>query len=227
MKSLVSKKIADFFSQFKPVACKKGEILIGVGKSPEGIFYLKKGFVKMNAVFEDGRELTLNIYKNGSYFPMFWLLTDISNTYYFQALTDSQLFCAPKDKVIMFIQKNPDVLFELTSRILTGVNVLLNNIEYLLSGNSSNRVAAALFLCARRFGENLNDGQMTIKVPLIHQDVANLAGITRETASTVISELQKKEIISRKGRFLVVLNMKKLEEKLHILQDESEIPITL
>ncbi|MBI2338462.1 Crp/Fnr family transcriptional regulator [Candidatus Daviesbacteria bacterium] len=223
---LVSKKITNFFSRFKAVDCRRGEILIKAGEPPKGIFYLKKGYVKMNAIFEDGRELTLNIYKSGSYFPMFWALTDIPNTYYFQAITEAQFYCAPKEKVLLFIQKNPDVLMELTTRILTGVSVLLNNIEYLLSGNSSNRVAAAILLCARRFGES-SDGKMTIKMPLIHQDVANLAGITRETASIAMSELQKQEIISRKGHFLVILNMKRLENTLHIPQEEPMIPNTL
>lgn len=226
MKGSVSKKLIKFFSKYKPVSYKKGEILIRAGESPGGIFYLAKGFIKMNALFEDGRELTLNIYKSGSYFPMFWALTGIPNTFYFQAITDAQLLLAPKEKILIFIQKNPDALLELTTRILTGVNILLNNIEYILSGSSSNRVAAAILLCARRFGENL-DGEMTIKVPLIHQDVANLAGITRETTSLVISELQKQEIITRKGRFLIVLNMKRLENTLHIPQEGPEIPNTL
>lgn len=180
----------------------------------------------MNALFEDGRELTLNIYKSGAYFPMFWAMTDIPNAFYFQAITDAQLFCAPKEKVLAFIRKNPDALLELTTRILTGVNVLLNNIEYILSGSSSNRVAAAILLCARRFGEN-SAGKMTIKVPLIHQDIANLAGLTRETTSMIISGLQKQEILARSGRFLVVLDMKMLENRLHIPEDEPEIPNTL
>ena len=208
-----SDKLRYFFSLSKILTYKRGEIILRSDDSPQGIIFLEEGFVKMNSIFPDGRELTLNIFKPQTYFPMTWAIADIPNTYFYQAMTNLKIRRMPKNLFLEFLDQNPDVLRELTTRILIGLDGLLTNIQYMLSGNSHYRVAAAILLCARRFGKKIGLNSVSVTLPLTHQDIGNIAGITRETATIAIDKLQKQGLITHHYRHLTINNLSLLEQE--------------
>ena len=199
--------------KYKKVSYRKGEYVIQAEEEPAGIFYLKKGFVKMNSIFENGSELTLNIFKPGSFFPMTWALGETNNTYFYQAMIDTQVLKAPKEKVLEFVKNNTDIFYDLVKRILVGFDGLLHNTQHLLYGNSESRVASAILIGAKRFGKVYKNGNVEIKLPLTHQDIAGLAGITRETTTLALKKLRKKGIITQQVRKFIVKDMDELEKK--------------
>src|SRR3989338_3199443 len=188
----MNNSLDDFFSQYNVLSYDKDQIIIHADDIPTGDFYLKSGFVKMSSILENGREITLNIFKPGSYFPMIWAITDIPDTYFYKTIAPTELQRAPRDLLIEFVKKNPEALYRLTKRILIGVKGLLLNIEHQLSGDSYHRVIAALVLSTKRFGVKGKSGKFLIKLPLTHQEIADLAGLTRETVSLAIEKLAKK-----------------------------------
>lgn len=56
-------KLDQFFSRFKKVIFKKGETILRVGDEPRGVYFLKKGYVRLYSISEDAKELTLIIFK--------------------------------------------------------------------------------------------------------------------------------------------------------------------
>jgi len=213
MENLINQKLLGFFLKYKKVSYRKGEYVIQAEEEPAGIFYLKKGFVKMNSIFENGSELTLNIFKPGSFFPMTWALGETNNTYFYQAMIDTQVLKAPKEKVLEFVKNNTDIFYDLVKRILVGFDGLLHNTQHLLYGNSESRVASAILIGAKRFGKVYKNGNVEIKLPLTHQDIAGLAGITRETTTLALKKLRKKGIITQQVRKFIVKDMDELEKK--------------
>jgi len=191
----ITKKIHVFFDTFPLVSYKKDEIILRPDDLTLYVYYVVFGFVRMYCLLPDGKELTLNIFKPGSYFPMFLILGDSMNTYYYQTITPVKIERAPKAEVLAFLRRESDVLFEFTTRISVGLNGLLSNIQYLLFGSASSRVASVLLILARRFGE-VKSATTTITLPLTHQDIANLIGLTRETTSLEMEKLVAKKIIS-------------------------------
>jgi CRP-like cAMP-binding protein len=220
MSKSVSEKLTEFFSFSKTYDYKKGEIFLRSEDPPPGVFYLEDGFIKMNSIFADGRELTLNIFKPGTYFPMTWVIANIPNSNYYLAMTNLKVKKMPKDTFLKFLNQNPDILWEFTTRILIGLDGLLTNIQYQMTGDAYHRLAAAVLLCARRFGEKDSNGQIDIMLPLTHQDLANIAGVTRETASVAIGKLKKLKIISFNYRHLFVKNSDELN-RISLLPNEA------
>lgn len=227
MDSILTEKLEKFFSQFRLLPLKKGELVIRPDDNPQGVYFLKNGYVRMYAIFEDGRELTLNIFKPHTYFSMIWTIGNLTNTYYFQAMTEAELERAPKEQFLEFIKGNPEIMFDVTRRVLVGLDGLLTNVLHLLSGSAEKRVVAALFLSAKRFGEKTQNGAIIIKLPLTHQDIANLAGITRETASIEMGKLTKKGLVSSKNHCLVIEDLERLEEESVMEKDEEALPYSL
>ncbi|OGK20159.1 hypothetical protein A3C23_01500 [Candidatus Roizmanbacteria bacterium RIFCSPHIGHO2_02_FULL_37_13b] len=225
----VVQNIRKIFFQGKELYYQKGEMLIRSGDIPQGVYFVKKGNVKMDAIFENGRELTINIFKSGSYFPMMWALSDINNTYNYVAINEVVLKRVPKELFLESLKKDPQLLLEFTKRLLIGLSGLITNIEYLLFGSSYNRIASAIVLMAKRFGiqKDKNGKKIIIEIPLTHQDLANLTAITRESASVVIGKLKKKHIISVRNKFIVVNDVYQLEKECEIHTQEDDKSISL
>ena len=216
MGKVIDGRILDFFSSGTFLRYKRGETLIGAGDEPHGVYYLNTGYVKMNSIFKNGSELTLNIFKPGSFFPMIWALGEVKNAYFYQTISNVSVYRIQKDKVLRFIRTDPKVLFDLTKRILIGLDGLLTNVGQLLYGNSYNRVASVLLVSAKRFGKSFKNGSVLIDLWLTHQDIANLAGITRETVSLAMAKLAKKQIIARSHKKITVKNLQILEREASI-----------
>jgi CRP/FNR family cyclic AMP-dependent transcriptional regulator len=223
----ITTKVEDFFSKSPIITYRKNDIIIRADDVPSGVFYLKNGFARLYSISENGRELTLNIFSPGSFFPMIWALGNIPNSYFYQAITPTEFYRLPKNVVIEFIQKNPDVLFDLNRRILRGMDGLLTNIDHLLSGNSKNRIVAGLLILAKRFGEKNKNGKTVITIPLTHQDLANLSGLTRETTSLILENLEKEGIIIFNRHQIIITDMKKVETQIYLAKEELALPTAL
>src|SRR3989344_4646928 len=136
MNETIRKKLDDFFTKFKHQQYKKGEILIRADDEPQGIFYLKSGVVRQYSISKDGEEQTLNLYKPISFFPLMWAINETPNTFYFEAAVDVEVHRAPKDEVIAFLKSEPEVMYDLVTRLYKGMHGLLTRIEYLQSGDA-------------------------------------------------------------------------------------------
>jgi CRP/FNR family transcriptional regulator len=225
MENKFETKLNKHFSKHKNIFYKKGQILIRAGEEPSGAFFLKKGYVKMSYIFENGVEIIFNIFKPGSLFPIIWVVGEVENSYYYQAMTDIEVFKSPKQKIIKLLNNNPDILFNLTKRIVIGFDGLLLNIRHMLFGNSLIRVSSAIYIMVKRFGKRKMGGKYLIDIKLTHQDIASLSGISRETASIAIKKLERNGVITQQKGYLLVNDIKKLEKRIAEVSSENISPI--
>lgn len=212
MEQPISEKLNEFFSGFKKLPFKKGELILRAGDKPPGIFYLKKGYTKLYSLSKDAQELTLIIFKAGNLFPLMWTMNDALNMYYLEAMTAVEIYQAPREKFLTLLKNDNELLFELTCRILERFGGILNRMEYAIFGHARSKVASIILICAERFG--IKDKQnIIIQVPLTHQDIANLIGVARETVSLEMEKLQKKGLIDHLSKHVVIKDIQKLKEE--------------
>lgn len=214
MDEAIAKKIDDFFSKYKKQTYKKGEILIRADDDPAGVFYLKEGFVKKYAISKKGEELVINIFKPISFFPMPWAMNNTPNVYFYEAMTPLTIWRAPKDEVIAFVKREPDVLYDLLSRVYRGTEGMQQRMLYLMSGNAYERLVTEIIIAAKRFGKkDAANGEITLKTT--EKDLATSAGMTRETVSREIKNLKDKKLVSFATNTLVIRNLEALEDELY------------
>ena len=216
MEPKIAQKLNDFFTRFTFQWYQKGELLISAGQDPKGIFFLEQGIVRQYGLSKQGSEMTLNIYKPLSFFPVMWALNHIPNTYYFEAMTDNvQVRIAPKEKVIAFLHTQPEILFDLLARVYKGVEGVFIHMQALLSGDAYSKLLSILLIATKRFGHE-GDGGTKIELKLTENDLASYSGIQRETVSRLLQKLFKNHLLAREGDCLVITNIDKLEAELQI-----------
>lgn len=206
----ISKITEDFFYKYKKQNYKKGELLIRADDDPSGIFYLIEGNVKEYAISKKGDELVVNIFKPYAFFPMSWAINSTPNSYFFEATTDVTLWKAPKGDVLNFLKNNPEILFDLLSRVYKGTDGMMTRMTYLMAGNAYGRLITEIIIQAKRFGKSLNN---TVVIKITEKDIASQSGMTRETVSREMKKLKERSFITFNKNVLSI-------KDIHLLEDE-------
>ncbi|MBI3282580.1 Crp/Fnr family transcriptional regulator [Candidatus Curtissbacteria bacterium] len=202
-------ELDSFFSESKPLRYKKGEVIFRAGDQPPGIYYLAAGYVRVYSFSKSGEELTLIIFRPGDIFPVSWAVNSAPSGYFVEAMTPSELWRVSREEFLEYVHDKPKILFELIRRMMERFLGLMHRMEHLAFGNARSKVASILLICAERFSKRV--GKVTvIDVPLTHNDIANLVGLTRETVSIEMKKLEKKNLISYRGKLLVVKDTREL-----------------
>ena len=211
MDTAVEEKLYKFFSKFPLIEYKKSNILLRPEDTPQGISYLSQGYVRIFFITKNGHEFTLNIFKPGSFFPLTWAISNIDNTYFYEAMSDIQILRAPKDVFLDFIRKDREILYLVSHRLLVGIDGITSRLEYLITGDARCKVANVLLMLSRRFGKvNLKNGHIKIDFNITQKDIAQLAGLTRETVCFEMKKLEANKSIKRANNSYIICNVKKL-----------------
>ena len=206
MEKEISDKIEAFFTKFKHQTYKKGEIIIRADEDPSGIFYLKNGSVKAYVISKKGDELIVNIFRPIAFFPMPWAINNTHNKFYFEAVTDIEIWKAPREEVVAFVKKEPDVLYDLLSRVFRGLDGVLTRMIYLMAGNAYARLLTEIIIQGRRFG---------VELKISEKDLAAQTGMTRETVSREMKTLKDKKLVTFNKNLLQISSLEKLEDELN------------
>jgi CRP/FNR family cyclic AMP-dependent transcriptional regulator len=209
----ISKKVAQYFAQYPLRSYLKGQILIHAGDRPEHIIYVCEGKIRQYDITYRGDEVVVNVFKSGAFLPMLWALTDAPNRYFFDAETAVEVRVAPREEVVDFLQQNPDVTYDLLSRVYTGVYGLMQRMVQLMSGGARSRLMYEILVECKRFGKPQGDNGQFIAIT--EGDLAARAGLTRETVSREVKKLSRLGLVSLGHKGLVVHNLKTFEEEIH------------
>lgn len=209
--SETQKKIVEFFKSGQFKEFEKGQTIIYPAEENVQCYYLESGYVREYYISRRAEELTLHMFMPGSYFPMVWILSDIKQKYYYDALTDVKVWKVEKEAALKFIKENPDVLMELTQRLLFGIDGLSLRIQQLSFASARERVINAIIFMEKHFGEK-KENTSKISIKLTHQEIAAFAALNRETATREINKLKKQGIISIRGKLISILDLQKLQD---------------
>lgn len=212
MEDHIKKQVDDFLKGRRELRFKPREVIIRGDDEPSGVYFLRDGVVKMSYINRRGSELTVNFFKPGTFFPMTWAVADLVNTYTFQSFTEAHTVKVPKEEFVEFLKSKPEILFDLSRRILVGLDGTIFNMRHLISGNSVSKVASILFMLGLRFGTP-EEGNIKVKLPFSHQDLANYTGLARETVTIGMNKLISDGIIAQSRKQIFIVDMDKLRSK--------------
>jgi CRP-like cAMP-binding protein len=167
----------------------------------------------MTAISSGGEEVVINTFKSGAFFPIGWMLNDTTNSYFYQAGEESEVFKMPKTEVRKFLESEPDILFDLMKRIYKGLDGYFMRMQYLMAGNAYSRLITELIILSKRFGQKTK-GSDQILLKTTEKDLAAQTGITRETVSREFKKLIDKNIISFQTEHLIIKSLGDLEKEL-------------
>lgn len=212
MDEKIAKTIEEFFTRYPLKRFKKGQIIIYGGDEPTGVFHLLSGKVRQYDINYRGDEIVVNVFKPPAFFPMAWAINKTHNQYFYETMTEVELRQAPADDVVAFLKTNPDVMYNLLSRLYSGTDGLQRRMAHLMGGSARSRILFELIVECARFGDIQEDGSYVLSIK--ESELAQRAGLSRETVNREVSKLKTKGLLTHKGQTISVLSIKKLQEEL-------------
>lgn len=206
-------KLKSHFDKYELKSYPKGSILTLASQEPEGVSFIEKGVVEQYDITPEGNKLVVTTFKPSAFFPMSWAINKTPNTYFFGALTDVKIRQADADETVAFLRANPDIMFNLLSRVYKGTDAILRRLILAASGIAASRLIFELLVEAYRFGTDVNEKKKLVNVK--QGALADRSGLARETVSREMRKLEHENLISRTGKGIVI-DIKSLERKLDL-----------
>ena len=207
----IAKKIEAFFELYPKQQFSKGHVLVHAGENPPGVFYLIKGSVREYDIANNGEEVVVNVFNPRAFFPMSYVVNRTPNDYFFEATSDIVIRQAPIDASLNFLTTNPDVLFDLLSRVFSGTDGVLRRLAHLMGGTAMSRLMFELIIACRRAGKSSNG---EYRVMLKETELAARTGLTRETVNRQLHTLKNQGLVTTIQGGLVINKLDELERKL-------------
>jgi len=184
-----------------------GQFIFLEDSEGEQCFFVVQGSVKVTRLSKDGREVILAMLNEGDFFGEMALLDGESRSANVIALEKTEVLTLNRADFLVVLHDYPQIAIQLLKEMGHRLRKSDRQIASLSLSDAEKRIA----LCILRFADEqgiIRRGQVNIpKVP-IQQDIANMAGTSRETVSRAINLLEKEQYIKRKGRELLILDYK-------------------
>jgi CRP/FNR family cyclic AMP-dependent transcriptional regulator len=216
-----------FLEGFPVISRTKSQILLFQGEAPRFAHVVKKGIVKTYNVSGQGIEQLVTFESIHDVFPFTWVWGRApSALYYYEALTDCEVYCVPRDEYLGFVKSEVELLAaELQKYAHQEVGHTLR-LNALLNLKARDKLVHTLHYLAQTHGQQVKGGMVKINLGLTQQDFANLIGITRETAATELNKLKKLGVVYYSPGVFYQVDMEKINK---ILNDQfiAEIEMML
>ena len=173
----------------------------------EQCFFVVQGSVKVTRLSKDGREVILAMLNEGEFFGEMALLDGESRSANVIALEETEVLTLNREDFLVVLHDYPQIAIQLLKEMADRLRKSDRQIASLSLSDAEKRIA----LCIIRFADEqgiIKRGQVSIPKMPIQQDIANMAGTSRETVSRAINLLEKEHFIKRQGRELLILDYK-------------------
>ena len=173
----------------------------------EQCFFVVQGSVKVTRLSKDGREVILAMLNEGEFFGEMALLDGESRSANVIALEKTEVLTLNREDFLVVLHDYPQIAIQLLKEMADRLRKSDRQIASLSLSDAEKRIA----LCIIRFADEqgvIKRGQVSIPKMPIQQDIANMAGTSRETVSRAINLLEKEHFIKRQGRELLILDYK-------------------
>ena len=187
---------------FKERHYKRNEVVFLEEDTGKYMYVVKKGRVKVSRALPNGREAILTFHKAGEYFGEMSLIDGETTPANVTAIVPTTILLITRHDFSLLLQ-NPKVNEMFLKTLCKRCREAWAQISVLAFHHADARVRAALYHLCQRRGIETEHG-MRINLHLTHRELAELAGISRETATRVLGHLQSEKVLSvEKGYFLI------------------------
>lgn len=210
-RSLSDIEIRPLNEKFREYGFHAGEPIYFSGETAADLYIVAAGQVKLLRHSLGGQEVLLDILKPGDYFGSLSPLAENVYPDTAQAHTAVCVLSINSQRFRTILQQHPSValaVLDITARQLQETREVVRRLS---TDSVEQRIATVLLKLAHKLGEISNEG-ILIQMPLSREDLAQMTGTTTETASRMISQLQKDGLVHTGRQWIAITNKPELEK---------------
>ncbi len=191
---------------------RKDQFIFREGDPATSFHILKEGTVKCVKTSPEGKQVTLKVLMPGDLFCCDAAVLD-GGTHpgCAQPMGDVSVLTLSKEAYFDLLRRNPDAAMQVIQYLGNRLHEAQENAKVLALNPAEQRLAALLVKLAGRAG--LREGnQVRLTVRLTRQDLADMVGMTVETATRIMGRFKREKLVSGTAKSLVIRNLPRLQQ---------------
>lgn len=192
-KGLAKEKLQNIESLFAMKEYCKREVIFEPGDKDK-VFIVKTGQVELYQLNPNGKKIIIERLLPGSFFGD--LGTEGETELFVEATTDSYVCSLHKDKFFSMVSQHP----QLSEKLMKQLFHRLTQVERRMSSVASDSAFEKLIKLLLNLGKRNAVDSLEISEKFTHEELSQMLGISRQTVTTLINQLEKKGLIKRSGK---------------------------
>jgi CRP-like cAMP-binding protein len=195
----------ELLSRMTKRSYQKNNMILMEDEFGDTFFIIAGGSIKITRVSEDGREVILAMLGEGEFFGEMSLLDGETRSANAIAIEESKVLILKRHDFLLFLERFPKIAISLLTEMAGRIRKSDQQIESLSLSDAEHRIGITLIRMAEELG-TIRQGKVEISNLPYQQDIANMAGTSRETVSRMMKILEEKGFIKRSGHNLSILD---------------------
>lgn len=189
---------------------KKKDVIFVEGGPCPGFYVVKSGRVKLIKTSRDGKEQIIKILHHGELFGMETFYNGTRYSVTAMAMDDCELCFIEKGAFFRIIEKHPSIAKKLIIALSRELDNAYSKIGAMGLLTAREKMAHLLYTLAKEYGIPEN-GKVKLNLSLSRLEIAELLGITQETAIRLLKSFKDDGIIEIKRKEINIKSLAKLE----------------
>ena len=189
----------------------KNDVILMEDEVGTALFVIVSGKVKVSRTSNDGREVILTILSESDFFGEMAILDGQTRSATVIAIEDSELFIIQRNDFLNLLREYPEASIALLQELTKRLRSTDVKIKALSLKDAEGKVATVILQIADDIGK-IKQGKVEIEKLPLQQDLANMAGTSRETISRTLHSFAKKGLIELDGNKLRINDYEKFKE---------------
>jgi len=212
----------DFFSKLSPAARKdmelmvfptaypSGVVLFSEKETPQGIYIILAGEVKLSMNSSDGKRLILRIAKPGQVLGLTAVVSGGPAEMTAEVLYPAKIAIIERHDFLLFLAHHPEVYQVLAEELSHHLNGIYEQLRTVGLSSSAPEKLARLLLVWSQNGQKTESGTR-FHFPLTHEEIGEFIGTSRETVTRTLTTFKHRQLVAFHGATLTIPSRMALE----------------
>lgn len=168
----------------------KNEVILHEENSNEFMYIILDGEAKVVQTTEAGKEIIITVHQSGDFFGELSLIDGKTSPAAVLATKNSVTAIISKKDFYSLLLSQDKILKNLLQILCSRLRESMKKIQLLNFTNAAQRIKMLFLLLADSYGKKTSEGTI-LNIRLIHQNIADMTGLTRETVTRILDKWQR------------------------------------
>ncbi len=182
----------------------KNQIILREEQTNQFMYMILEGEVRVVQTTDDGKEIIVTVHQAGDFFGELSLIDGKTIPAAVYAAKHCVTAIISKADFFSLLFNHNKVLESLLKILCSRLRDSMKKIQILNFNNASQRIKMLFLMLSESYGEKISEGTV-LKLKLIHQNIADMTGLSRETVTRILDKWQKSgEIKVLKNKYILL-----------------------
>jgi CRP/FNR family transcriptional regulator len=205
------KALKEMVSMVHPTSYQAGCILFSERETPESLFVVLEGEVKLSINSSGGKRLILRIARKGEILGLASVLSGTQCEMTAETLHPAKLALIERRDFQNFLAHHPEVYQVVTQELSRHYTMACEQLRTVGLSFTAPEKLARLLLDWSQNGHT-TEGGTRLRFALTHEEIGEFIGATRETVSRTLSAFKHQRLVAYQGSTLTIPNRTALED---------------